>query len=113
MNKSIILILCFIFSLSFFSYGKTPSLRWPKKQNGKIGYINQAGEIVIQPKYKISYEFTDGYALISLNEGWGFIYKNYRLKIEPGYDRVSDLTNKCLSAILRQTQNVTGRFTDN
>ncbi|MCK5077594.1 MAG: hypothetical protein KAR38_14530, partial [Calditrichia bacterium] len=27
--KSIILILCFLFSLSFFSYGKTPSLFLP------------------------------------------------------------------------------------
>ena len=37
------------------------------KRNGKIGYANQAGEIIIEPKYECAYPFENGKAKVAFD----------------------------------------------
>lgn len=57
-------------------------------KNGKIGYINQDGEVVIQPKYLEGGEFSEGLASVRLNGKYGFINTRDEITIPPTYDFV-------------------------
>jgi hypothetical protein len=44
------------------------------KKNGKYGYINREGIIIIEPRFDIAHPFKDGMAKVfEKNKGWGFI----------------------------------------
>lgn len=43
------------------------------KSNGKWGYINRRGEVVVQPVYDRAYDFHDGFAVIRQGELRGFM----------------------------------------
>jgi hypothetical protein len=57
-------------------------------KEGRIGFINRQGEIIIQPQFENAREFSDGMAAISVNEKWGFIDFTGQVKIEPKHDDV-------------------------
>lgn len=53
------------------------------KSNGKWGFVNSKGEVVVQPQYPQAKSFSNGYAAICNDDGlWGFINKNYDLVID-------------------------------
>ena len=43
------------------------------RMDGKFGYILKSGEYLIQPKFKIAKNFSDGLAGVEENGKWGFI----------------------------------------
>ena len=53
--------------------------------NGKAGFINQDGKIVIEPVFEKAYHFTDGLAAVQKQGVWGFIDTNGRVVIEPQF----------------------------
>jgi len=54
--------------------------------NLKDGYINHAGEVVIEPCYVLALEFSEGRAAVKKKEGWGFINKHGDVVIPLQYD---------------------------
>ena len=44
-----------------------------REQNGKAGFINKAGEMVIPPQFSSASNFSDGIAHIRIDEVRGFI----------------------------------------
>jgi hypothetical protein len=63
------------------------SLKSYKDTNGKWGYKNQSGIIVIQPKFEIAGSFSDnGLANVMSNEKWGYIDKSGKFVIQPQFD---------------------------
>lgn len=56
------------------------------QKNGKWGYVNTKGEIVVEPSYEKAKSFSHGMAAVQ-NEDmlWGFINKDYDLVIDPVY----------------------------
>lgn len=44
--------------------------------NGKYGFIDKSGTLVIPYKYDLVSEFSEGLAPVKLNEKWGLINKN-------------------------------------
>jgi hypothetical protein len=76
----------------------TPDNLLPIQQNGKWGYINRSGEVVIKPQFDSAGEFADGLALVrypprkkplkpgekkpELVEGMGFIDQTGKVVIE-------------------------------
>ena len=76
----------------------TPETLLPVQQNGKWGYINRAGEVVIKPRFDSADAFADGLALVryaprkkplkpgqktpELVEGMGFIDQTGKVVIE-------------------------------
>ena len=55
------------------------------KVNGKEGFIDANGKIVIEPTFEEVYPFTEGLAAVQKQGAWGFIDTNGRVVIEPQF----------------------------
>lgn len=53
--------------------------------NGKDGFIDRDGKIVIEPTFEKAFPFTDGLAAVQKQGAWGFIDTKGRLIIEPQF----------------------------
>lgn len=60
-------------------------LLFPVIQNGKWGYIDQTGKIVIPPQFDKASIFSDGYASIAVGGKWGCIDEKGNIVIEPRF----------------------------
>src|SRR5438105_2982043 len=58
--------------------------------DGKYGFINSAGQIVINPQYDEATWFSEGLAGVKINGKWGFIDEAGRIVIQPQFDGVID-----------------------
>lgn len=62
------------------------------KLDGKWGFINSTGEVVIAPKYDEARSFFCGHAAVKVDGKWGFIDEEENMVIEPIFDDVKDFT---------------------
>ena len=53
--------------------------------NGKDGYMDRDGKIVIEPTFDRAYPFSDGLAAIEKQQRWGFIDTSGEIVIEPQF----------------------------
>lgn len=53
--------------------------------NGKDGFIDRDGKIVIEPTFEKAYPFTDGLAAVQKQGAWGYIDTKGRVIIEPQF----------------------------
>lgn len=58
------------------------------KQNGKWGFVNRTGKVVVPFQYDSAYWFTDGLAAVKQNGKWGFINLKGKLVTPLQYDAV-------------------------
>jgi len=58
--------------------------------NGKYGFIDESGEIVIEPKFDYVASFHRGLARVGMNGKYGFIDESGEIVIKPKFDEVSD-----------------------
>ncbi|MFT6148386.1 MAG: hypothetical protein ACJAUH_001067 [Saprospiraceae bacterium] len=102
MKKFILfLILPFLISLTYFSFGQTASNDLLLIEiNDKFGYINKSGEIVIEPQFKYANSFSEGLAVISMPDEdeayggkYGYIDSTGTLIISPKYNTASNFTH--------------------
>lgn len=64
------------------------------KINGKWGYINNKGQVVIKAEYEeAAYEFSNGYAQVSKNGKWGNIDKEGNIVIPITYQDTNDYSD--------------------
>ena len=56
--------------------------------DGKRGFIDKNGTVVIEPNYENVALFTDGLAPVKINGKWGFINKFQKIIIEPRFDEI-------------------------
>lgn len=63
------------------------------QQNGKWGFINTAGEVVVEPQYEDCHDYLNGFAAVKINGKWGYIDTNHNLVIAPEFDEVEDFKN--------------------
>ena len=61
------------------------------KQNGKIGYVNRAGQLVIPLQFEDAWSFHDGWASVKKDGKWGFIDKQGTYVIEPAFDQTGSM----------------------
>jgi hypothetical protein len=59
-------------------------------ENGKYGFINRKGNIVIQPKYDLARPFVTGLAAVKVRHQWGFINYDGKIVIPIRYNSVTD-----------------------
>ena len=58
------------------------------KRNGKYGYINNKGDIIIDFKYEDARGFKYDLAPVKINGKWGFIDESGNFKIKPKYEYI-------------------------
>ena len=63
---------------------------YPIRQNGKFGYIDQTGTVVIEPQFDRAYYFSDNRARIQKGDKYGFINKEGKIIVDPVYSRARD-----------------------
>lgn len=63
---------------------------------GKWGFINKAGEMVIEPQYEDARSFSNGFAAVKYDDMWGFIDEKGNPVIEAQFEGVKDFnTSGC------------------
>jgi len=64
------------------------SLRYyPIKVNGKYGFINRSGKIIIPPAYDEAQPFQQGLSCVRIGNKYGFIDPEGRMVIQPQFDQ--------------------------
>ena len=71
---------------SFFGF--TQDLVSYKDENGKYGYKDSTGNVLVEPKYDDAYDFSEGLGPVKHNEKWGFIDYKGTVVIPFKYDDV-------------------------
>ncbi|MBN2088516.1 WG repeat-containing protein [candidate division KSB1 bacterium] len=71
----------------FFSMNRF-TLR-PKNLNGKYGYVNRQGEVVIEAKFEMAWQFDENLAGAKIAGKWGFIDSTGNFVIEPQFDQIT------------------------
>jgi len=60
--------------------------REARADGGKWGFIDRAGEVVIDPRFQAADAFHEGLAAVKVGDKWGYIDKTGKVVIEPGFD---------------------------
>jgi len=87
--KATMLALIFAFALSVCGFQKaseTPGL-YPVKVNGKYGFIDASGKIVISPTYEDAQPFQEDLSCVRVGSKYGFIDPEGHLVIQPQFDQ--------------------------
>ncbi|MBS1989811.1 MAG: WG repeat-containing protein [Cyanobacteria bacterium SZAS LIN-3] len=58
----------------------------PILKNGKWGYIDRSGNIVVEARFDMARPFADGLAPVMIGDKWGYINKLGKITIEPQFD---------------------------
>jgi len=61
-----------------------------KWKTDKWGYINRSGDYVVRPKFDYAFNFSEGLAVVGINEKVGYIDENGILKIKLKFDSASE-----------------------
>lgn len=64
------------------------------KIDGKWGYIDNGGNVVIEPQYEDAKPFNNGYAPVKVNGMWGYIDNSGSIVIEPAFEDAGYFTAK-------------------
>ena len=73
---------------------------FPVAVNGRYGFIDASGAMVIEPRFKDTYGFSDGLAAVQVGYRWGFIDPKGRMVVRPRYAAVSGFSGG-LAAVSR------------
>jgi len=61
---------------------------FPIKLDGKWGYINQKGEVIIEPQFRFAEDFSEGLAGATTDSGSGLIDSNGEFLVQPRFQKV-------------------------
>ncbi len=61
--------------------------------NGKLGFMDKSGTIVIDPQFDQVWPFHQGYAQIKIGTKWGFIDKSGKIIVKAQFDHVGHFNN--------------------
>lgn len=63
------------------------------KVNGKWGFVDKDGNMVIEPQYEDARSFSNGLAAVMLNDLWGFIDSSGKVVIAPQFEKAWDFNS--------------------
>jgi len=76
-------------SMSFLRHvhaqANTPRRLFQVQQDGKWGFIDSSGNVVISPKFSKAQSFADGLAAVQYRGKWGYIDESGKFAIEPQF----------------------------
>ncbi len=61
--------------------------------DGKWGFVNSSGEVVISPQFEDARSFANGLAAVQKDGKWGFINLDGNMVIEPQFDNAKDFND--------------------
>lgn len=64
------------------------------KVDGKWGFVDKTGKMVIEPQFADAHSFANGYAAIKKNGKWGFIDENGEIVIRAQFEDARDFNDK-------------------
>ena len=71
---------------------------FPVYVNGKYGYIDRTGKIVVNPQFDYARDFSDGMAVVGigdyLSQKYGFIDKTGKIGVNPQFDWVQNVVRQ-------------------
>lgn len=73
------------------------------KRDGKYGFIDNTGQVVIPPKYDLVWDFSEGLARVSQNGKAGFIDNTGKVVIPLKYDKADSFYNGVAGVLDRST----------
>lgn len=86
-SLTVLVVLIFAFVISADAQSNSASRLRPIQQNGKWGYIDSSGKIVIKPQFVWAEEFSEGLAAFENEEGkHGYIDESGAVVIQPKFD---------------------------
>lgn len=62
-------------------------------QNGKYGFMDKTGKVVIHPQFDCAADFCDGLARVKIGEKYGYIDESGLLVIKPQFDEAYDFSD--------------------
>ncbi len=83
------------------------------RSNKLSGFINSAGEVVIEAKFKWAEDFEDGQAIVTLESGMGIINRNGLFLLEPKYKRIEKAKEASGLYIIENAEGHEGIFYNN
>lgn len=69
--------------------------------NGKWGFIDSSGKMVIDPQYEDARSFANGYAAVRKDGKWGFINTEGKMIIEPQFENAKDFNDHGCVFVIR------------
>ena len=94
-----IILISFISSCKLASPSEnqeTNGTLYPVYMNGKYGYIDSNGKIIIKPQFDDAQDFFEGLAVVYKNGLAGFIDQSGEFVIEPQFDYAGSFYNRCV-----------------
>lgn len=64
------------------------------EENGKWGYVDKDGKVVIEPQFEEAHSFLNGYAAVKVHGKWGFINEKGKLVIEETFADARDFNEQ-------------------
>ncbi|HEY9296759.1 MAG TPA: WG repeat-containing protein, partial [Phormidium sp.] len=71
---------------------QTSNKLFPVKQNGKYGYIDQSGKVVITAQFDEAFDFSEGMAKVKIADKFGYIDRTGKTVISPQFDDADDFS---------------------
>lgn len=69
--------------------------------NGKWGFIDSTGKMVIEPQYEDARSFANGFAAVKKDGKWGFINTDGKMVIEPQFENAKDFNDHGCVFVIR------------
>ena len=85
LNRFFLVIIMFVLTLSCMSL-EAQQLFPVQNSEGKFGFINPRGEVVIKAVYDSAFYFSEGYCCIREGNQWGYIDSLGKMIIQPQFD---------------------------
>jgi hypothetical protein len=73
--------------------------------NGKEGYMNLKGEVIIKRRFDEAKRFSHGMAAVRIKNKWGFIDKTGSIVIRPQFDEVEDFGPDGIAGVGKAVKN--------
>lgn len=73
--------------------------------DGKYGYIDQKGIIVIEPQFDWADDFYEGFAQVCVNDLYGFIDKSGKMVVEPQYGMARNFSEGLAAVQVKDSSN--------